>query len=1068
MATLYTTSLRLALPTTGELSGTWGTVVNQSITSMVEQAVTGIANVTTWGVAPDPANTHTLTTANGSTDESRCAVLKLGGSPSAAVEVIAPAVNKVYIINNTLIYDATIKTAAGDGVVIPAGNILTVYCDGTDFFNTVQGLSPTVTVGGKLEGSTTKRAVDVIPEVQSGVTTRATMYRSNPSTEADTFTLTNLEGFRAEQGTFGAGSTITNQFGFVANSDLTGATFNYGYYANLAATAASTITSINGTGATATVETSAPHNLETGDAVFISRVPQQFMTVGSYNGGPFTITKVDSDTFTYNSSATSSQAITSGSAVKANNYNLFTSTGNSYFGGPVINRVNSVLPALSVRQTGTGNSFVIEDSSNDLTPFVINHAGSVIIGSTEQISAVPLNIINASGAEINLGRNDTSVSSGNFIGGFTFYANDNTTTTWNDVALIGVYAAGTHADNDFPTYISLSTTQVAGTGPSERVRIAPNGLTTVGFTATAAGTALSTTAPAVFLSKAVTYTDTQTAGAGTVAHGVFNAFATPTLNSTNVVTYTNASTVYINGAPADGGGQITITNPYALYINAGASYFGGVSTFNGNQLITTTSVGGATSLTIWNKGDSNASTTVQLIAQQAISGSTPRNGGKIVFGRENANAWTTTSNADGFLAFQTVLNNTDTERMRISSVGYVGINETDPETYLHIKTSTTAALVLLESTEAGAAIGPFIDLYRNSASPAAADDLGGFYFYGNDSGAAKSLYGAILAEARTVTAGAEAGDLLFFTTNAGTNSLAMRITSENRLGLGITEPQTLIDMAASNSGLTASNANNTLRFTDTDTTTVANQPLGKIEFFTSDATTSARVCSYILSKAQGTSGGGDLRFATSTNTGNATETMVLSSAGNLTVTGTISATGGYDGNLVVDGDLSLDGITGNIYPIVSKTVQAANAATETFTGIPSWVKKVTVLFDQVFHSTNNQIMIQIGDSGGFETTGYTGGSQLSASPFSSTDVNGKGYPIYLNTASLNYSGALTLFNITGNVWVLSGVLGRSDGFAIMCGGSKTLSGTLTQLRITREPSDTTGVFDGGQFNIIYE
>jgi hypothetical protein len=401
-------------------------------------------------------------------------------------------------------------------------------------------------------------------------------------------------------------------------------------------------------------------------------------------------------------------------------------------------------------------------------------------------------------------------------------------------------------------------------------------------------------------------------------------------------------------------------------------------------------------------------------------------------------------------------------------VGYVGINETNPSTFLHVKTAATSAPVLIESTEAAAAIGPFIDFYRNSASPAAGDDLGGVVFYGNDSGVTKQEYGKIISEARTVTSGVEAGDLLFYTTNAGTPSLAMRITSENRLGLGIDEPATLIDMAASNSGLLAATANNTLRFTDTDTSTALDQPLGKIEFYTSDTSTSARVVSYILSKAQGTSGGGDLRFATSTNTGNATETMVLSSAGNLSVTGTITATGGYSGNLTVSGTLAAGGVTGNIYPIVNGTSQTANAATETFTGIPSWVKKVTVLFDDVSHSTNNQIMIQIGDSGGFETSGYTGGSQVAASPFGSSGVSGEGYPIYFNDNARTISGALTLYNISGNTWILSGVLGRDDGYAIMCGGSKTLSGVLTQVRITREPADTTGVFDGGSFNIMYE
>ena len=66
MATQYTTILKLALPVQGELSGTWGDVVNDNITSMVEQAVAGKATINQW-----TGNAHTLTTADGPTAEAR-------------------------------------------------------------------------------------------------------------------------------------------------------------------------------------------------------------------------------------------------------------------------------------------------------------------------------------------------------------------------------------------------------------------------------------------------------------------------------------------------------------------------------------------------------------------------------------------------------------------------------------------------------------------------------------------------------------------------------------------------------------------------------------------------------------------------------------------------------------------------------------------------------------------------------------------------------------------------------------------------------------------------------------
>ena len=96
MTTQYSPILKLALPVQGELSGTWGDVVNDNITSMVEQAIAGRAVINTWST-----NSHTLTSANGTTSESRCAMLELtdtGTSLSAAGTVICPALSKIYIV----------------------------------------------------------------------------------------------------------------------------------------------------------------------------------------------------------------------------------------------------------------------------------------------------------------------------------------------------------------------------------------------------------------------------------------------------------------------------------------------------------------------------------------------------------------------------------------------------------------------------------------------------------------------------------------------------------------------------------------------------------------------------------------------------------------------------------------------------------------------------------------------------------------------------------------------------------------------------------------------------------
>lgn len=131
MTTQYTTILKLALPVQGELSGSWGDVVNDNITEMVEEAVAGLATINSW-----TANSHTLTTANGTTSESRCAVLVAdddgGGNPSAAATIICPAATKLYVLKNISGQQVTLKTAAGTGVAVPNGSTGFLFCDGTN------------------------------------------------------------------------------------------------------------------------------------------------------------------------------------------------------------------------------------------------------------------------------------------------------------------------------------------------------------------------------------------------------------------------------------------------------------------------------------------------------------------------------------------------------------------------------------------------------------------------------------------------------------------------------------------------------------------------------------------------------------------------------------------------------------------------------------------------------------------------------------------------------------------------------------------------------------------------
>ncbi len=183
MTTQYTPILKLALPVTGELSGTWGTVVNDNITSMVEQAVAGLSTINTWTASP--GNAHTLTTADGTSSEARCAMLVLatgsGGSAlTGAGEVICPAASKLYVVKNGTSFAVTVKTSAGTGVAIPAGDTAFVFCDGTNVNACV-----TTIVNGHISGNLTVDGNTTLGDATSDTITATARFNTDllPSTD---------------------------------------------------------------------------------------------------------------------------------------------------------------------------------------------------------------------------------------------------------------------------------------------------------------------------------------------------------------------------------------------------------------------------------------------------------------------------------------------------------------------------------------------------------------------------------------------------------------------------------------------------------------------------------------------------------------------------------------------------------------------------------------------------------------------------------------------------------------------------------------------------------------------
>jgi len=122
----------------------------------------------------------------------------------------------------------------------------------------------------------------------------------------------------------------------------------------------------------------------------------------------------------------------------------------------------------------------------------------------------------------------------------------------------------------------------------------------------------------------------------------------------------------------------------------------------------------------------------------------------------------------------------------INSSGNVGIGTSSPSTELHLSTSTQGDIVTFESTDAGAATGPNLLLYRNSSSPADDDNIGAIRFRGRNDNSQDVDYAEIESLIVDASDGTENGALAFKSMTNGTNAEAMRIDGDGTLLIGRT------------------------------------------------------------------------------------------------------------------------------------------------------------------------------------------------------------------------------------------------------------------------------------------
>jgi hypothetical protein len=155
-------------------------------------------------------------------------------------------------------------------------------------------------------------------------------------------------------------------------------------------------------------------------------------------------------------------------------------------------------------------------------------------------------------------------------------------------------------------------------------------------------------------------------------------------------------------------------------------------------------------------------------------------------------------------------------------------------------------------------------------------------------------------------------------------------------------------------------------------------------------------------------------------------------------------------------------------PVITSdtAVTSAGQTSINFTNIPSWVKRVTVLFSGVSTSGTADVIVQLGTGATptYTTSGYLGSVSNQAGTVENFT---SGFKVVNSMAAASvYHGNILICNVTSNTWSESAVLGNSNaGGTRMSGGSIPLADALTAVSITTSASDT---FDVGTINIFFE
>jgi trimeric autotransporter adhesin len=501
---------------------------------------------------------------------------------------------------------------------------------------------------------------------------------------------------------------------------------------------------------------------------------------------------------------------------------------------------------------------------------------------------------------------------------------------------------------------------------------------------------------------------------------------------------------------------------------------------NGNIVLTPNGTGVVSTAKAGITGGTINGTTIGATTPSTIAGTTGSFSGDLTIADKIVHSGDTNT-AIRFPAADTVTVETNgAEHMRVASSGNVGIGTNAPAVRLHVGASDTysgassasnnLASFKADSVETGIRV-----LARSyNAETKANLDLANFESKNFGIRSGFRLSGGVGATAGTANEYLAFSSIALQTGGTITETERMRIDSAGNVGIGVTSPATLLDVSIGTSlGVTiGANSGGTSR---TDATlkvgrvttphyTNAEMPFSPI----SGVSTSTENAVEVGTNTSTLNATSRISFYTGeTRTGNTlgSERMRITSAGNVGI-GVTSPAQALDVNGTIKGNALIVGGQTLLMPANSALVTLSGSSVD-FTGIPATARRVTVMGNVVSTNGTSSPLIQLGDAGGIETSGYNGAIGFVGAG-SSTALSAGVTLITTMAASitLNFVITFNLVDAATNLWSFSGMMSRTDNAVLyFVSGNKSLSETLTQVRLTTNSANT---FDAGTASVSWE